>query len=60
MAINKNSEESFLQALDEADNILITMQFIQCSFIKKGYSYFVKYRKGDCIVEFEYLLISCL
>jgi len=28
------------------------MQFERDSFIEKGFAYFAKYKKGDCIVEF--------
>lgn len=48
------SNEFFPELLIEVEPILLGMSFTKCSYIKKGYAYYVEYKKGDSIVKFMY------
>ncbi|NLT50770.1 MAG: hypothetical protein GXX85_07650 [Ignavibacteria bacterium] len=44
--------ESFLLSIEEIEPILLKEHFKKYSFVKKGYAYFIQYRRKDCEVEF--------
>jgi hypothetical protein len=52
MAIKDKLTDSFVKALKEIEDSLSLLLFKPCSFEKKGYAYFVQYKKGDSILSF--------
>lgn len=46
--------EEFLQALKEVEKLLLMLLFKPYSFDKKGFAYFVQYKRGNSIVKFLY------
>ena len=52
MAIKDKLTEEFLAGIKEIEKILLLLQFYPHSFEKKGYAYFIKYKKGESIVQF--------
>lgn len=52
--MKEKSDEEFLQALKVVENSLLTLQFKTSSFEKKGYAYFVQFKREDCMVRFVY------
>ncbi len=52
MAIKDYLTEEFLTAIEEVEKILFLMDFHAYSFEEKGPAYFIKYKRGETIVEF--------
>ena len=52
MAIKDKLTEEFLAGIKEIENILFLLHFYPYSFEEKGTAYFIKYKKGNSIVEF--------
>ncbi len=48
---NKLAEE-FLDALKKNEHVLLNMSFKPFSFEKKGFAYYVQYKKDNCLTEF--------
>lgn len=52
MAIKGKLTEEFLAGIKEIESILYSMHFHPHSFEEKGAAYFIKYKRGQSIVEF--------
>ena len=46
--------ESFLQAINVVDEIFLSISFKPCSFVERGFAYFIRYKREGCNVEFIY------
>jgi len=52
MAIKDKLTEEFLEGIKEIENILFLLHFYLYSFEEKGPAYFIKYKRGNSVVEF--------
>lgn len=48
------SDSEFLTAINEAEQILLNLQFKPYSFRQEGLSFYVKYKRDNSIVEFYF------
>ena len=54
MALLDKSTENFLHAIKHVDSLLLELGFKQYSIFHKGFATFVRYKRGETIVEFLY------
>lgn len=52
MAVKDKLTEEFLEALKEAESILLTLSFVKHSFQEKSLAYFVEFKKDNVFLEF--------
>ncbi len=52
MVMKNKLTEEFLHAIKEVEDILLLLQFNPHSFEKKGFAYYIEYKRGETVVMF--------